>query len=148
MRNLIFAVIFAVTISLLLGLPALLIAPRADASEESEVKKLTQEKIKIVIDVLRNKEIGKEEKKKRIMAAVDPIFDFKQMARLSLPKKHWSGMNKAQKKEFSKLFVQRLKESYLDKLELYTDEEVVIEDAKRVKKRIHVLTRLVSKDDK
>lgn len=148
MRNLIFTVIFAVTISLLLGLPALLIAPRADASEESEVKKLTQEKIKIVIDVLRNKEIGKEEKKKRIMAAVDPIFDFRRMARLSLGKKHWSAMNKAQKKEFSKLFVQRLKESYLDKLDLYTDEEVVIEDAKRVKKRIHVLTRLVSKDDK
>ncbi len=144
----IFTVIFAVTISLVVALPALLFAPGVMASEESEVKKLTQEKITIVIDVLRNKGLSKEEKKKRIVAAVDPIFDFKRMAWLSLGKKHRSAMNKAQKKEFSKLFVKRLKESYLEKLELYTDEEVVIEDAKRVKKRIHVLTRLVSKDDK
>ena len=140
--------IFAVLISLVLTSPVIWFTPQAMAGEESEVKKLTQEKIAIVIDVLRNKGIGKEEKKKRIIAAVDPIFDFKRMARLSLGKKHWSAMNKAQKKEFSKLFVKRLKESYLEKLDLYTDEEVVIEDAKRVKKRIHVLTRLVSKDDK
>lgn len=142
------AAIFAVTLTLLLALPAVWFAPPALAGEESEVKKLTQEKIAIVIDVLRDKSIGKEEKKKRIVAAVDPLFDFRRMARLSLGKKHWSAMNKAQKKEFSRLFVQRLKESYLEKLDLYTDEEVVIEDAKRVKKRIHVLTRLVSKDGK
>ncbi len=152
MRTFIFTVfsaaIFAVTITLLWAIPAMWFAPPALAGEESEVRKLTQEKIAIVIDVLRDKSIGKEEKKKRIVAAVDPLFDFRRMARLSLGKKHWSTMNKAQKKEFSRLFVQRLKESYLEKLDLYTDEEVVIEDAKRVKKRIHVLTRLVSKDGK
>ena len=45
--------------------------------------------------------------------------------------------------------MERLKQSYLDKLDLYTDEEVVVDDAKlKKKKRVEVLTYLVSKDDK
>jgi len=45
--------------------------------------------------------------------------------------------------------VERLKQSYLDKLDLYTDEEVVVDEAKLIKKkRVEVLTYLVSKDDK
>ena len=79
---------------------------------------------------------------------VNPLFDFKVMARNSLGRKHWVNMTRAQKKEFLDLFVKRLQESYLEKLDLYTDENVVIENATQVKKRIHVLTRLVSKTDK
>ena len=127
---------------------AFLFVPSVGADEKSEVLRTTKERIDNVIQILKNKEMDKEEKKKRIMAEVDPIFDFTRMARLSLGKKYWRAMNKAQKKEFSALFVQRLKESYLDKLDLYTDEEVLVENAKQVKKRIHVLTRLVSKTDK
>ena len=71
------------------------------------------------------------------------------MARLSLGKKHWKALSKAKRKEFSELFVKRLKESYLDKLDLYTDEEIVVDEAKLTKKnRVEVLTYLVSKEDK
>ena len=118
------------------------------AAEKSEVLKITNERITKVIQLLKNKALDKKERNKRIVEVVNPLFDFKRMARLSLGKKHWVKMTKAQKKEFSALFVKRLQESYLEKLELYTDEDVVIEKAKQVKKRIHVLTRLVSKDDK
>ena len=71
------------------------------------------------------------------------------MARLSLGKKHWKALSKAKRKEFSELFVKRLKDSYLDKLDLYTDEEIVVDEAKLTKKnRVEVLTYLVSKEDK
>ena len=47
------------------------------------------------------------------------------------------------------MFVKRLKESYLDKLDLYTDEEIVVDEAKLTKKnRVEVLTYLISKEDK
>lgn len=118
------------------------------ADEKSDVLKLTNEKIARVIHLLKNKALDKKERNKQIVDVVKPLFDFRRMARLSLGKKHWVKMTRAQKKEFSALFVKRLQESYLEKLELYTDEEVVIENAKKVKKRIHVLTRLVSKDGK
>ena len=118
------------------------------ADEKSEVLKLTKEKVAMVIQLLKNDELEKKERNRQIVDVVKPLFDFKRMARLSLGKKNWVKMTKAQKKEFSALFVKRLQESYLEKLDLYTDENVVIENAKQVKKRIHVLTRLVSKTDK
>lgn len=117
------------------------------ADEKSDVAKLTNENIKIVIELLRNTEITKSERNRRIVETVNPLFDFKNMAKLSMGKKHWITMTRAQRAEFSKLFVLRLQESYLEKLDLYTDEDVVVEEAKQVKKRIHVLTRLVSKGD-
>ena len=76
------------------------------------------------------------------------MFDFQLMARLSLGKK-WKKIKKKQRKEFVKVFVKRIQRSYLEKLDLYTDEEVIIGDAKQTKKKRAVLTTyLVSEDDK
>ena len=119
------------------------------ADEISEIRTMTKEKVDLVINTLRDESLSKEEKKERILTTIDGLFDFSLMARLSLGKKHWKSLSKSGRKEFSKLFVERLKQSYLDKLDLYTDEEVVVGDAKLTKKnRVEVLTYLVSKDDK
>ncbi|MDH5560492.1 MAG: ABC transporter substrate-binding protein [Deltaproteobacteria bacterium] len=118
------------------------------ADDVQDITKMTRDKIQVVIQILRDKKIGKETRDKRIIEAANPFFDFKKMASISLGKKYWTEMNKAQKQEFSDLFVTRLQESYLEKLDLYTDEEVTVADAKKVKNRIHILTQLVSKDDK
>lgn len=140
MKTLIVAAIFSLT--------AIFFVHPVVADEKSDVLKLTNEKIAKVIQLLKDKALDKKERNKRIVDLVNPLFDFRRMARLSLGKKHWVKMTRGQKKEFSALFVKRLQESYLEKLDLYTDEEVVIENAKQVKRRIHVLTRLVSKTDK
>lgn len=140
MKTLVVAAIFSLT--------AIFFVHPVVADEKSDVLKLTNEKIAKVIQLLKDKALDKKERNKRIVDLVNPLFDFRRMARLSLGKKHWVKMTRSQKKEFSALFVKRLQESYLEKLDLYTDEEVVIENAKQVKRRIHVLTRLVSKTDK
>ena len=63
--------------------------------------------------------------------------------------KKWKKIKKKQRKEFVKVFVKRIQQSYLEKLDLYTDEEVIIGDAQQTKKKRAVLTTyLVSKDDK
>ena len=110
---------------------------------------MTKEKVDIVINTLKDKSLSKDEKKEAILKTVDGLFDFPRMAKLSLGKKHWKSLSKSGRKEFSKLFVEKLKQSYLDKLDLYTDEEVFVDEAKqKKKKRVEVLTYLVSKDDK
>ena len=119
------------------------------ADEVSEIREMTKEKVDIVINTLKDNNLSKDEKKEAILKTVDGLFDFPRMAKLSLGKKYWKSLNKGGRKEFSKLFVERLKQSYLDKLDLYTDEEVVVDEAKqKKKKRVEVLTYLVSKDDK
>ncbi len=119
------------------------------ADEVSEIREMTKEKVDIVINTLRDANLSKEEKKELILETVDALFDFDRMAKLSLGKKYWKSLSKPGRKEFSRLFVERLKQSYLDKLDLYTDEEVVVDEANQKKKnRVEVLTYLVSKDDK
>ena len=122
-------------------------APLAD--EVSEIRAMTKEKVDIVINILKDISLSKNEKKEGILETIDGLFDFSLMARLSLGKKHWKSLSKAKRKEFSELFVERLKLSYLEKLDLYTDEEVVVDEARMTKKnRVEVLTYLVTKDDK
>ena len=119
------------------------------ADEVKEIRAMTKEKVDIVINILKDKSLSKNEKKEGILETIDGLFDFSLMARLSLGKKHWKSLSKAKRKEFSELFVERLKLSYLEKLDLYTDEEVVVDEARMTKKnRVEVLTYLVTKDDK
>jgi len=120
----------------------------AFADETDSVKKNAWEKINQVIDTMKNKSLDKKTRNEKIIETISPMFDFSQMAKLSMGKKNWLRMNKKQRQEFNKLFVKRLQESYLEKLDLYTDEEVTVDEAKLVKKRIHVTSHLVSKDDK
>jgi len=111
------------------------------------VKKMAQQKINRVVDHIRDKGLDKKTRNEKIIETILPMFDFSQMAKLSMGKTNWKRMNKKQRQEFNKLFVIRLQESYLEKLDLYTDEEVAVGEAKRVGKRIHVTTQLVSKDN-
>ena len=124
-------------------------AATLSADEVSEIQAMTKEKVDLVIQTLKDTSLSKKEKKEGILKTIDGLFDFNLMARLSLGKKDWKALSKAKRKEFSMLFVERLKQSYLDKLDLYTDEEVVVGEAKLTKKnRVEVLTYLITKDDK
>ena len=119
------------------------------ADEVSQIREMTKEKVDLVIITLKNDKLSKEEKKEEILKTIEGLFDFNLMARLSLGKKFWKKLSTEDRDEFTELFVERLKQSYLDKLDLYTDEEVVVDEAKLIKKkRVEVLTYLVSKDDK
>jgi phospholipid transport system substrate-binding protein len=127
---------------------ALLLFPTALADEPDSIKKLTEEKVNKVIDAIRDKSLDKKTRNEKIIETISPMFDFSQMAKLSMGKTNWMRMNNQQRQEFNELFVKRLQESYLEKLDLYTDEEVAVSEAMRVKNRIHVTSHLVSKDDR
>lgn len=137
MRLLIFSIIFA-----------LVYTQPLMASEQGEVRDIVESNIKIVMGFIKDKSLDKQTRNQKIITSMLPFFDFDFMAKVCLGKKHWTSLSKARQKEFTELFVTRLKESYIEKFDLYTDEEVEVEEAKKVKKRIHVVTYLVSKGDK
>jgi phospholipid transport system substrate-binding protein len=127
----------------------LIFSQLAIADNTDDVKQFMKEKINIVTKLLSDKTIDKETRNNKIIEAITPVFDFPTMARLSLGKRYWKQLNKKKQEEFSALFVKRLENFYLEKLDLYTDEKVLVEDAKQVKKnRIYLLTHIVTKDDK
>ena len=76
------------------------------------------------------------------------MFDFKLMAKLSLGKK-WKIMSKDKQEEFIKLYVKRMKKSYSSKVDKYTNETIIVNEIKQLKKtRIILNSSLISNSDK
>ena len=118
------------------------------ADDKDVTKKLLESKIEAAIAVLQKNDLDQEGKNKQIIEIVTPLFDFPLMAKLSLGRKYWPGLAAEKRHNFTELFTKRLKESYLDDLNLYTDEKVVFKTPVQVKRKIKIHTELVSKDNK
>ncbi|MDR2100874.1 MAG: ABC transporter substrate-binding protein [Campylobacteraceae bacterium] len=118
-----------------------------NALEESEIDTVMGRDIIKATEILQDKNVNDEEKSKRIFAIFDSFFDFNQMASICLGKSQWTALNDAQKEEFTTKFVKRLKESYISKLKLYTDEKISIKNSeKKSAARIQVPMILSAKD--
>lgn len=118
----------------------------ADAPDE--VRELLKVKIDAVVVLLQDKTLEKTHRNEQILDIIAPIFDYQTMAKLSLGKKHWPSLSQEQQVAFSDLFSKRLQASYLDKLDLYSDEKVLYGAAQAEGKQVHVPTTLISKDSK
>ena len=118
------------------------------ADDKVEIKEMMKETIGSVTTLIQDKKITKDERNKKIEALVSPLFDYGLMGRLSIGKKQWKKLSKEERKKFSRLFEERVTQSYISKLDLYSDEVVVIDDAIKVKSRIHLPTHLMQKNEK
>ncbi len=115
------------------------------ADDLKDAETLIKSKLDRVISSLQQKDLKPEERDRKIIDIVEPVFDFNIMAKLTLGKKYWPGMNKEKRKEFIGLFIERIKGSYLEKLNLFTNERIEYKPAVKEKKRVHVPTDLISK---
>jgi len=131
-------------------LSLLILSQTVIADDKSAAEEILKSKLEAVISVLQKKELELEAKKKEIEEIVTPIFDFSLMAKLTLGRKFWPGLAKEKKERFTELFIKRLKGTYLEKLtrDTYTDEKIVYNAPIQVKKRIHIPTELISKENK
>jgi len=119
-----------------------------DPNYPSDPNELIRTRWNAVISVLQNKKLEQEERIKKINKIVNPIFDFPLMAKLALGREHWSEMTQAQQEKFTRLFVERLRTSYREKIALYTNEEVVFKPAEKKKSTIYIPMELTTKDKK
>jgi phospholipid transport system substrate-binding protein len=98
-----------------------LIAP-IPAHAASAIKTI-QTQVDKVLDVLRNPTESKEEKKRKILALADEIFDYTELSKLSLAN-YWKVFTPEQQKEFTRLFGKLLARDYMDRIMMYTNERV------------------------
>ena len=100
-----------------------------------------------VIKVLKNEDIEPEAKEKEIYKIITPVFDFTLMGKLALGKTHWPKLTGPQSEKFTQLFTKHIKDSYCEKISLYTDEKAYLNPAIRKKKGIILIPmKLMSKD--
>ena len=82
------------------------------------------------------------------MNLIDDVFDYNVMARIALGKKTWKSLSSDKKAEFVEVFENKLKNSYVDKLELYTDQKVKINDLVTYKKsRLQLQSEVIGSDE-
>lgn len=109
-----------------------------------------QKDIDEVIKILQDKSLDKATISQQIFERFDGNFDFKLMARLSLGPNQWNSLSAQEHERFTEHFIARLKRSFIQKLELYSDEIMVIKEAKEVQigkaTRIFLITELIGKE--
>ena len=123
-----------------------LISKSLFAVEEKELTKIMQDNMQNVIKILNNKTLDGELRAKEVYSLFDPLFDYELMARLSLGRQ-WNDLSKEQQEEFALKFIKKLKDGYMNKLNMYTDEKILVNELQKVKNRIYISTNIVSKND-
>lgn len=112
---------------------------------------LLEEKINDIIKVLEIDDISESEKRNRVESLIDPVFDYELMARLTLGRRHWPGLSDEQQKVFVKRFVSRLKDSYFDKVSMYSgdaDAEFNYLEVRQQGNKVHVPVEVRTGDEK
>jgi phospholipid transport system substrate-binding protein len=118
------------------------------ADDKTDIQVSMKKTIGEITSLIQDETIAKEVRNRQIETIVTPLFDFGLMARLSLGKTQWKKITPEERKTFTTLFEERVKQSYMSKLDLYTDEVVIIDDAVQVKSRIHLSTHLIRKNER
>ena len=119
----------------------------SSAIEESNIKPVMHGKIEKATSILQAKSLSKKQKEYQTVKLMDGIFDYRIMAKISLGKR-WHTLSKKEKNAFIKVFEKKLKQSYFDKLQLYTNEKVTITNLEKVKKnRINLQSNIIAKDE-
>lgn len=108
--------------SLLVLTASVFMVSTAIAAPIDDIKKTVDEVVHIVAD----KDLKKNAVKRRqsLKKAISGIFDYTEMAKLSLGK-HWNNRTAAEKKQFAELFATLLENSYAGKIESYNNEKIV-----------------------
>lgn len=122
-------------------LTLLMISTLALAIPQNEIQKTMSNNIDTVLIKIKEKQI------EQIVPILDSILDYETMSKISLGQK-WKELTDKQKIDFTKAFENKLKDSYLDKLNLYTDQKVLLKDYIQTKpNRIELESEIYSKSN-
>ena len=126
----------------------ILLSQAVTADDESAAEEFIKSNLDAVFSVLQKKDLSQQAKNSEVEEIVTPMFDFKLMGKLSLGKKYWPDLSPEQRERFTELFVERLRQSYLNKLTAYTDEKISYESPVAINKKVHMPNQLISKGNK
>lgn len=120
----------------------------SNALQKDEIQSQMNAKIDNILVILKDKKIENGKKGEEIIKIIDDVFDYEVMAKIALGKKTWLSIDTQKQEEFVKAFENRLKNSYIEKLELYTDQKVKIIGLEPFKNtRLQLNTEVVGSDE-
>ena len=119
----------------------------ANALTQNEIQPTMTKKIDTVLSILEKKDLTIPQKGDEIIKVIDEVFDYELMAKIALGKETWNSISEDKQKKFAKVFENKLKKSYIEKLELYNNQKVKILGLKpHNNTRLQLETELIGKD--
>jgi phospholipid transport system substrate-binding protein len=122
----------------------LLFACWAQAALAGQAQDTLKVSVDEVLSVLRDSRQGDPGRTARLAQAVGRVFDPEELASRTLAS-HWQDFSPEEQKRFTAAFVKLLQNTYLRRLETYTNESVVfLEEASLAENRAEVSTKVVT----
>ena len=118
------------------------------AGDMSDAEKVLKTSVDQAMMVLSDIKLTQEQKQRKVVDIINLFFDFKLMAKLSLGRKYWSGLDAGERTEFTRIFIERFENSYTDKLALFDNEKVIFQPMTGDKKKVRIPTFVLSKGKK
>ena len=113
-----------------------------EAQPRSELKGTVDE----VLTILKNpslKGAGNDQTRRNLLrSAIGPRFDYREMAKRSLAR-HWRDLSDEEREEFVEVFADLLQQSYVSKIEAFTDQEIVYPEERIDENFAEVETKIV-----
>jgi phospholipid transport system substrate-binding protein len=117
------------------------------ADDATTVRDELQNKLDAVLDIIGQEDLDSKTKQDRVVGIAEPLFDFNLMSYYALGKTNWSGLSSEDKKRFTELFTQRLKEDILALMDQYADVKISFETPVEEKNKIRVPTSFITQDE-
>lgn len=102
-----------------------------------------------ILTLMKDDSLGvpekKAERRSRIMSLIDSRFDFQEMSRITLGKT-WRELSREEKADFTDIFSQLIKQTYISRIETFSDEKVEYSKeifGKKKKTRAMVFTNIL-----
>lgn len=135
-------------IAICIGLFLFICAGNVQATTtEEEVRNLVQQSIDQILTILKDPayagDDNKEKRREMLRTAINTRFSFVKMSQLSLART-WKKLSAEQKKEFVGLFGQLLEDTYISKIESYTNEKIVYGKTFVQKNKAKVNTKIIT----
>jgi len=108
----------------LLAVFSLILAVSMQANAQSaSPKTVVETTVNAILDILRNDALGQEEARDQMRSEISKAFDPRTMAQ-SVLSTNWRQASEQQQDELQALFMQTLENTYMGRLEAYTNETV------------------------
>ena len=118
------------------------------ADELQSLQNDLRKRIDTITMYLTDKTLSKADKNQNILSTVDSVLDFTLMSQLSLDKTVRAKLTPEELKEFNTLFVKEIKDSFLTKLENYSNEKIELKNSVKTQpNRISVFSVIKGKKE-
>tara|TARA_B100000614_G_scaffold247632_1_gene254749 strand:- start:405 stop:1037 length:633 start_codon:yes stop_codon:yes gene_type:complete len=139
------AVLLYISGGIVLGLCLFMPVWADTGSPKAQLETTIQDILGVLRDPALKADGLREEKKDKLRRIARQRFDYRKMSQLSLGR-HWRQISDTEKESFTELFGTLLEDTYMAKIDAYTDEKVAFLNERVTEKKAQVDTKIITKD--